>query len=58
VALVAERTGLDAPVGWEDSYRPALRTDVDRAIDLEWKEARWDEQILRSQMLRLLWRAR
>ena len=56
VSLIVERTGGDS--GWS-SYAPATRGEVRDAIPgLEWLEARWDETLERSQLLRLLWRAR
>lgn len=57
VALVAERAGLDAPP-WTMDYTPATRGEVRDVFDFEWKEERWNELLLRSQLLRLIWRAR
>jgi len=58
VALVAERMGLPCTLTTDD-WAPALRSDVRDAIPgLEWLEERWDEPVTRSQVLRLMYRAR
>lgn len=58
VALVAERTGFKLP-SWINDYGVATRSDVAAGIPgLEWLEERWDESITRSQVLRLMYRAR
>ena len=58
VALVAKRTGILAPP-WEDDYAAATRGQVRDAIPgLTWLEERWDESLTRSQLLRLMYRAR
>ena len=59
VALIAWRAGLPAPIGWETSYVEALRGDVRTAFpSLVWDSERWLEGITRSQLARLLYRAR
>lgn len=56
VALMAERMGLECELSTND-YQPALRGDVrDNIPDLTWLEERWDEQITRGQLARLMWR--
>ena len=56
VALICERSGLDAP-DWFDDYEPALRSDVADAIPgLTWLEERWDQTLTRSQLARLVYR--
>lgn len=58
VALVAERVGLPAPP-WFGDYSTATRGDVAAGIPgLTWFEERWDEPLTRSQLLRLVYRAR
>lgn len=57
VALVAGRAGVDV-FDWVTDYGPATRGEVRDTFKFEWKEERWDEPLLRSQLLRLLWRAR
>lgn len=58
VALVAQRAGLDAPP-WENDYGAVSRAEVRDSIPgLTWLEQRWDEQLSRSQLLRLMFRAR
>lgn len=58
VALVAERVGLTPP-DWFNDYSVATRGDVAAGIPgLTWFEERWDESITRSQVLRLMYRAR
>lgn len=57
VALICERSGLFAP-SWTDDYRPATRGDVAAQLPgLTWLEERWDEDITRSQLVRLIGRA-
>lgn len=59
VALVLKRAGLGARPDWESDYRRATRGDVMRAFPgLTWDSGREDEPVLRSQMVRLLYRAR
>lgn len=59
VALVLKRAGLGSRPNWEQDYRPATRGEVMAAFPgLEWKEGRTGERILRSQVVRLLYRAR
>lgn len=56
VALICERVGLPCTFSVDD-YSPALRSDVrDNIPDLEWLETRWDEQITRGQLMRLVFR--
>lgn len=57
VALVAGRAGIDV-FDWQEDYTPATRGEVRETFVFEWKEERWDEPLLRSQLLRLLWRAK
>lgn len=58
VALVAERTGLKAPP-WQNDYGIATRSEVAAGIPgLTWLEERWNEPVTRSQVLRLMYRAR
>lgn len=58
VTLVCERTGIPAPP-WEGLYGTATRAMVRDAIPgLTWYEQRWDEPLTRSQLLRLVYRAR
>ncbi|HZJ02186.1 MAG TPA: CAP domain-containing protein [Thermoleophilia bacterium] len=59
VALVMKRSGLGSQTGWETNYSPATRAEVKAAFPgLSWDSARLDETILRSQVVRLLYRAR
>ncbi len=59
VALVLKRAGLGSRASWEQDYSPATRGEV-RAVfpGLSWESARLTEPILRSQLVRLLYRAR
>jgi len=58
VALVCQRMGLTVPP-WMDDYTPATRAMVrDNISGLKWDSERWDEPITRSQLARLMWRAR
>lgn len=58
VALICARAGLEVP-DWLDDYTPATRADTAAAIPgLVWLEERMDEGITRSQLARLIWRAR
>lgn len=59
VALVMRRAGLGSQTSWETSYSPATRAEVKAAFPgLSWDSSRDDEIILRSQVVRLLYRAR
>lgn len=59
VALVLTRAGLGSRPDWEADYRRATRGEVMRAFPgLSWDSGREDEPVLRSQMVRLLYRAR
>ena len=59
VALVLERAGLGSRPQWLDDHRVATRGEVMQAFPgLTWDSGRTDEQILRSQVVRLLYRAR
>jgi len=59
VALIAQRMSLPYPSAWLSDYGIATRGQVRDAIPgLTWTEARRGEPILRSQLLRLMWRAR
>ncbi|GAB4247718.1 MAG: hypothetical protein Kow00129_08290 [Thermoleophilia bacterium] len=59
VALLLKRAGLGSRPSWEQDYRPATRGEVMQAFPgLEWKSGRTTEKLLRSQMVRLLYRAR
>ncbi len=58
VALVAQRVGIPGP-DWESDYGIATRWQVYLAIPgLTWNDRRWEEPLLRSQLLRLMYRAR
>lgn len=59
VALVLKRAGLGSRPDWEEDYRGSTRGEVMRAFPgLTWDSGREDEPILRSQLVRLLYRAR
>ncbi|MHB8868662.1 MAG: CAP domain-containing protein [Thermoleophilia bacterium] len=59
VALVLRRAGLGARPDWESDFRESTRGEVMRAFPgLTWDSGREDEPILRSQLVRLLYRAR
>ncbi len=59
VALVLERAGVGSRPQWLDDYSLATRGEVMQAFPgLTWYSGRTDEEILRSQMVRLLYRAR
>lgn len=59
VALVLQRAGLGARPDWEADFRGASRGEVMQAFPgLTWDSGREDEPVLRSQMVRLLYRAR
>jgi uncharacterized protein YkwD len=59
VALVLKRAGLGTRPDWEQNYSLATRGEVQAAFtSLSWNSGRPDEQILRSQLVRLLYRAR
>lgn len=59
VALVLKRAGLGSRPDWESDYRTATRGEVMRAFPgLTWDSGREDEPVLRSQVVRLLYRAR
>jgi len=58
VALVAGRANL-TPAPWLTGYAAASRSDVAAGIPgLTWLETRWNESVTRSQVLRLMYRAR
>lgn len=58
VALICERMGIACAFSLND-WGAALRGDVRDAIPgLAWNEERWDEPIIRGQLLRLMYRAR
>jgi len=59
VALILERTGKTAPGSWLGDYGPASRGEVmDAFPGLEWNDPqRRDEPIVRSQLVRLIYRA-
>lgn len=57
VSLIALRALLSPPIGWDAIYSPAIRGDVATAFpNLVFLEERWDEQLSRSQLARLLYR--
>lgn len=57
VALIAMRADIISPP-WRTDYTEATRGEVrDVFEDFTWKEERWPEPLLRSQLIRLLWRA-
>lgn len=59
VALVLERAGLGSRPEWLNDYRVATRGEVMQAFPgLTWDSGRVEETILRSQVVRLLYRAR
>lgn len=59
VALVLERAGLGSRPNWESDHGLATRGEVMRAFPgLAWDSGREDEPVLRSQVVRLLYRAR
>ena len=59
VALVLERAGVGSRPQWLDDYSMATRGEVMQAFPgLTWYSGRTDEEVLRSQMVRLLYRAR
>ncbi len=59
VALVLKRAGLGSRPDWESDFRESTRGEVMRAFPgLTWDSGREDEPILRSQLVRLLYRAR
>jgi uncharacterized protein YkwD len=59
VALVLERAGLGSRPDWLQDYRLATRGEVMAAFPgLSWNSGRANEQMLRSQLVRLLYRAR
>lgn len=59
VALVLKRAGLGSRSDWEQDYSYATRGEVMGAFrDLDWNSGRTDERIMRSQLVRLLYRAR
>jgi hypothetical protein len=58
VYLVAKRAGLEPNQDWENDYSEATRGDVrDTIPNLEWEEERWEENLVRSQLCRLMYRA-
>ncbi len=59
VALVLARAGLGSRQTWEDDYSLATRGEVMQAFPgLTWDSQRPSESIVRSQLVRLLYRAR
>jgi len=59
IALVLERAGLGPRAEWEEDYSLATRGDVMAAFPgLSWNSGRTGEMVTRSQMVRLLYRAR
>lgn len=59
IALVLKRAGLGSRADWEQDYRLATRGDVMEAFPgLDWNSGRADELMIRSQLVRLLYRAR
>ncbi|MCZ7665566.1 MAG: CAP domain-containing protein [Thermoleophilia bacterium] len=59
VALVLRRAGLGSRTDWEQDYQAATRDEVMQAFPgLSWNSGRPDEKVLRSQIVRLLYRAR
>lgn len=59
IALVLQRAGLGSRAEWEQDYTLATRGEVMAAFPgLEWNSGREGERITRSQMVRLLYRAR
>lgn len=58
-ALVLRRAGLGSRPDWEQDYHPATRGEVMQAFPgLSWDSGRTGENLLRSQIVRLLYRAR
>lgn len=59
IALVLQRAGLGSRAEWEQNYTLATRGEVMAAFPgLDWNSGRESEQVMRSQMVRLLYRAR
>lgn len=59
IALVLERAGLGSRAEWKQDYSLATRGEVMEAFPgLSWNSGRTDEGVLRSQVVRLLYRAR
>ena len=59
IALVLDRAGLGSRVEWEQDYTLATRGEVMAAFPgLNWNSGRENEQLTRSQLVRLLYRAR
>ncbi len=59
VALVLERAGRGSRPNWTDDYQTATRGEVLAAFPgLAWTEERWSEKVLRSQVVRLIYRGR
>lgn len=59
IALVLERAGLGSRPQWMEDDTPATRGEVMAAFPgLDWNSGRADEPVVRSQLVRLLWRAR
>ena len=59
IALVLERAGLGPRAEWEEDYSLATRGDVMEAFPgLSWNSGRTGEMLTRSQLVRLLYRAR
>lgn len=59
IALVLERVGLGSRPEWMQDGTPATRGEVMAAFPgLDWNSGRENEPVVRSQLVRLLWRAR
>jgi hypothetical protein len=59
IALVLERAGLGSRSEWEQDYTLTTRGEVMAAFPgLDWNSGRESEQVTRSQLVRLLYRAR
>ena len=59
IALVLARAGLGERADWEEDYTLATRGEVMAAFPgLDWNSGRAGEQVLRSQLVRLVYRAR
>ena len=59
IALVLARAGLGDRPDWEQDHTPATRGEVMTVFPgLPWDSGRADEAVLRSQLVRLVYRAR
>lgn len=59
IALVLERAGLGSRADWEQDFTLTTRGEVMAAFPgLDWNSGRASERVMRSQLVRLLYRAR